>query len=337
MLRKVGLGLLALLACVAMFDIPSAFASTRGAPWGLALAVGLLVFPVLPLAWHIWGERDKTKKRQTTKGERFALRTATIAILSIGGLIAFARGETWRAMRHHALWMLPDDVASAAGLIAVDDQPILKHLPPDADAVMWIRFTDEARAKMGKIVPELRTVPELVGATAGDEGVLFERGDTEIVANLAKIFDGLRGLGMPAMPLVQKTLPDGIKMWATDKAKVDQGAPGELLDLLRSASNDALVVVVASAKHHDLGGARAVRAQLRGNDDLVMVDIDLFTDHPSALKDEIDKMVEAKGGADLKCFSDNGGLFDIAAHGDEVQITASLDIGHADALKKCFK
>lgn len=335
MLRKVGLGLLAALACLAMFDIPSAYASTRGAPWGLALAVGLLAFPVLPVAWHLWGERDKAKKRHTTKGERFALRTAAIAILSIGGLIAFARGPTWRAMRDHALWMLPGD--DARGLMAIDDAPILRHLPPDADGVIWLQPNAEANAMFGKLVPELKTAPELLGAIAGDEAVLFERGDADIVANLAKIFDGLHGLGMPSPPLVQKTLPDGIKMWATDKAKVDQGAPTKLLDLLRGAPRDAFIVVAAlPRKQLDLGGASALRAVLRGNADAIEVNVELYTDHPAALKKEIDQMIDKQGGKDFRCFTEHGGLFDISEKSDEVQIIATVDLAHADALKKCF-
>ncbi len=56
--RRIPAYLACAILCFAMFDVPSAYAYWRGVPWGVALAVGVFVFPVFPVAWHVWSERN---------------------------------------------------------------------------------------------------------------------------------------------------------------------------------------------------------------------------------------------------------------------------------------
>lgn len=104
--RKAGTWIVVALGVIAIFDAPSAYAISRGAPWWLALMIGLAAFPIVPLVWHLARERGPAspRPRRLTGRSRFLLRTAVIGCLVAAGLIAIARQRTWYALRDHALW-----------------------------------------------------------------------------------------------------------------------------------------------------------------------------------------------------------------------------------------
>ena len=277
------------LACVAMFEIPSAYAAARGAPWWLCLTIGLLVFPVLPVAWHIYGERNgRDKKRQTTRLERFVLRTAAIAVLVIGGLVAFARGDTWRGIRNHTLWMIPGD---GPGLLTTSDAVILQHLPDDAQAIIWLRPNDDLRAAFGSLSPAVLDAPELVGVITTSEAAVFERGETDVVDLLGKLADLVKRFDVKTPPPTQTTLPDGTHVfatpgWARQVATGGGARPAALLGWVRKAPSDAFLVVATTGYEEITGGVGYVRASA---DELELV-AEVDTDTAAHAQAEVDKL-----------------------------------------------
>ena len=236
-----------------MFDVPSAYAYWRGVPWGVALAIGLLVFPVLPVAWHVWSERkakraEKPKPRKTKGIERFVFRTIVVAVVAIGALIAVARGRVWTALKNDVLWFVPTSIGSLA-----PDSKLLDRVPPSAQMVVWVRPTDDANAMVGKLAPGTK-VTEIVGAgrveAKSGEAMVIERGDLVIplierVQTMVLAFTAQNGITLPERGSVIANT-DGVKTWSTPgwKGEIGTGRPA-VLELIRRAPDDAFLVAVA--------------------------------------------------------------------------------------------
>ncbi len=254
-------GLFFAVVCLAMFDLPSAYVIARGWPVWLALTLGLLTFPVVPLGWHAWGERARKRrlaaaktppKAVTTGWERLALRGGTVGVLAIGLLLVADRGGTWTAVKHHALWVLPD----RASMIDPDAE-ILSHLPPDTEAVIWLRPSPELRESLGAIVPQLADPPEAViaigGASTDDfAGVVLERGSSDLIGSIEKLLDLTKAWGVIVPPeRTTSTLSDGTRTWTTKgwTTSLDRGKPAALLEMMKKVPDDAFTVAVVRPAH----------------------------------------------------------------------------------------
>lgn len=242
-----------------MFDVPSAYIYFRGWPWGLALAVGLVVFPVLPVAWHVWSERKakaaaaatgdkKLKPKKTTGIERFVFRTIVVAIVSIGGLIAIARGRVWTALKNDALWFIPESIDPL-----VPDSKLLAQVPGSAQIVVWVRPTDDAKALVGKVAPGVSVIEIVAAGREVDkktDAVVIERGDV-IIPLIEKMqatilgFTTRNGITLPEQGAVIGE-HDGAKTWSTSGWTKDIGTGrAPVIDLMRRAPEDAFIVAVA--------------------------------------------------------------------------------------------
>jgi hypothetical protein len=128
----------------AVFLFASAYLIARGQPRWLAGAVGALAFPVLPVAWHVIGERRRRARIAAAKtppktslspGDRYVLRAVAVAAVVLGPMFAIGRFEVVRAAWSHKLWFIPgphvDPIESAEDMLA--------HMPASADAVLLIR------------------------------------------------------------------------------------------------------------------------------------------------------------------------------------------------------
>ena len=106
-LSRVAVSLAFALVCAATFDVTSALVIERGrSPW-LALAVGLLAFPIGPVAWHLASK---------VKGwARLRNRTLACAVLAFVAMIGIARMHVWNAVHDHLVWFLPDHSVWFAG------------------------------------------------------------------------------------------------------------------------------------------------------------------------------------------------------------------------------
>ena len=97
--RSIFGGLVVVLGAL-LFLVSSAFIIDRGYPKVIAAIVGALAFPVLPVAWHVWGERSRAKKQAEAKKpststltgfDRFWLRFVVVAAVVIGPMIGMAK------------------------------------------------------------------------------------------------------------------------------------------------------------------------------------------------------------------------------------------------------
>lgn len=243
-------GGLLLLAGLVMFDVPAAYSIVRGAPGWLALAVGLVVFPVMPVAWHVWRERarraaiaeaaaskTKPKPSKTTGWDRFAFRLLVVGVVVLGALIALDRTRVWRAVRHNALWMIPQTVEPL-----VPDGKLLDRVPATAEVVLWLRDTDDAHEVLAHVAPTTTFGSrELVIALAGSDVMVLERGDAhliEMIQPMYKVFSRA-----PTAKLVE--LDGGVRMWATSGWPAMPSRATALIELMRRAPETAFLVGAA--------------------------------------------------------------------------------------------
>ena len=93
------------------FWLASSLAAYQNATQWLALLVGLLLFPLLPVGWeafYAWRRRrqEAPKKPILTRLDRLVLRTLLINGLFLGGMISFAKDTAFRAIAVRGDWML---------------------------------------------------------------------------------------------------------------------------------------------------------------------------------------------------------------------------------------
>lgn len=255
--RLVGGGLLAL-AGIVMFDVPAAYAVVRGAPGWLALAVGLIVFPVMPVTWHLVRERKRrakppakgpVKPSSTTGRDRFTFRMLVVGVLVIGALIALDRTRVWRAVRHHALWMIPTTIDPL-----VPESKLLDRVPASAEVIVWLRDTADARAMVSEVSPTSFGSREVVVAFAGSEAMVLETGDAKLIEMLQPLYK-LIAPGAPAMKIVE--LAGGIRMWSTPGWAPSTSRATDLIERMRRAPDTAFLVGAARPRT----GARVEQAE----------------------------------------------------------------------------
>ncbi len=144
-------GVLVVVLGALLFVVSSAFVIDRGYPKVLAAIVGGLAFPVLPVAWQIWGERrrkarlaeaKKPSKSQLTGRDRFWFRFIATALLIVGPMVAMQKFGVVRAATKHGLWFLPEE-KPGLGMIGDGErrnldrvEPLLQRVPSDAETVI---------------------------------------------------------------------------------------------------------------------------------------------------------------------------------------------------------
>lgn len=131
---------------LAVFLLASSYLVARDQPKWLAAAVGALGFPVLPVLWHVLGERrrririaaEKTPPKTTlAPGDRYLLRAVVVGAAVLVPMFVVGKFAVVRAAWDYKLWFLPDNYDRIDGADA-----LLLHVPADADAVLVIRERD---------------------------------------------------------------------------------------------------------------------------------------------------------------------------------------------------
>jgi hypothetical protein len=175
-----------------------------------------------------------------------------VGALVVAALVMVAgRQRVWRAVRYHALWFLPDD----AGPLAATS-PLFDHVPTDADAMLWVRLSDEAHAELGRAMGALGEASRMVAASdylvaKGDHGfIVAERGDSTIIDLAEQLAGRLAGF-IPdaehdAFSTTRGAAPDGVhylvsKAWAS--TPTSPRAP--LFELVPRVPANADIVVLA--------------------------------------------------------------------------------------------
>ena len=133
-----------------VFLVASAYLVSRDQPKWLAAAVGALAFPVLPVVWHVLGERrrrirfsaEKTPPKTTlAPGDRYLLRAIVVAAAVLAPMFVIGRFDVLRGAWDNKLWFLPDDFDSIGNA-----DELMAHIPADADAVLVIREHDDKKS-----------------------------------------------------------------------------------------------------------------------------------------------------------------------------------------------
>jgi transglutaminase-like putative cysteine protease len=123
------------------FWLASSLAAYQNATQWLALLVGLLLFPLLPLGWeafYAWRRRrrEDAKPPILTRVDRLVLRTLLINGLFLGAMLYFARGTAFRAIAVRGDWMLDGHHGPIAStlrgwLLAFADRLDARRAPDD--------------------------------------------------------------------------------------------------------------------------------------------------------------------------------------------------------------
>lgn len=346
-------GALLVLVGFALFDFPAAYLASRGvSPW-LSLAAGLLTFPLLALVWHAFGERARKRKEfkraVLTKGwERWLMRSAAVGLLVVGALFALAGpGRMWTAFRHHALWFLPD---GSSALVA--DSKLLDQVPPDAEAVVWIRFDDEVRAAIGKVVPLTGDVakvvhaPEVIIAVNKQSVFVAERGDTGVVDIAKELIGMVQDLVKQLAPAVTDfdtatgSTTDGAHYLVSTnwKDQVGKGRPTAVLAHMSMAPDDAWLVLAmkpSSAKDMKDAEAGAVWSRIhRGRLELAgRIDFTTSAAADAGLADLRSKLAKQELEACWKRFVH----VDTETSGVTLHVSLAVNVDELEAAVDCLK
>lgn len=348
-------GLALVVVAFAIFDVPSAYAISRGAPGWLALPLGLLAFPVIPVAWHLAGERRRRRERaaakappkaSTTGWERLALRAAATGLVVIGGMFALGGGsQLLHGLRHHVLWFVPH----AEPTLSADGE-MFDLVPADADAVLWLRPIPAIRAELGDNLPASEMPAETVVASRGTgwhpDLAVISRGDVD----LFDLVSTLRGKPVkwhpPGLDDDSQTASGGLVWRATPawKGAVGHGPPRELLAPVHGLPMDAFAIVAARPAHgvgpDGVTGGLAY-LHLRGHQVELVADAEV-TDIASAsrLSDELRRALTGAGSrwaAKIKvCLAEHGGTATVWPEGLVVRLRASIDVHQIGDLARCL-
>lgn len=235
------------IVCAAMFIVPSSYAIQRDHSRWLALAIGALAFPLVPGIWHLVAElrRRRTKREAPAKPplkpakpgltgwQRLGLRFALVAVVALGGTYAIARGQTWSALRHHALWFTdwsdPDPIA---------DSELLQRVPASAEAIVWIR----AGHTKAFLPMALSGEVEMVIAYSKDDAMVALVGTEEVLDQM----EPLVKLDKDGDRLARIDGPSGMRILATPGWRDQKRDPPEsLMALLHEAPADANAIAAA--------------------------------------------------------------------------------------------
>ena len=265
------------ITCAALFLLPSAWLIDHGQSGWLALAVGLLAFPVVPLAWHFLAERRRAraegKKSSLTRGDRFVGRLIAVALVALGPLLVFTPGGTWGAVKRHPAWFLdwgggdddPGGWQTATGEPITGDARLTGYLPDDAEVVVWLRTTREFLASMqrqfgGEAAKPDPDAPQEALLALRKDGFLMlvkaKKGLDEVTPEdreklereLAdKLFAGrrIKILIYSAQPDLHVVVTENWDSAVRARAAGTRPAPTELLALLAGTPADAPLVAAA--------------------------------------------------------------------------------------------
>jgi hypothetical protein len=228
-----------------VFLLSSSYLIERGQPGWLAAVVGGLAFPVLPLLWHVVGERRRRARVMRSSaasldpGDRYVLRAVVIAALVLAPMFAIGRLAVVRAAWDHRTWFVPaftGDGHAARG-------PLLARVPADAEAVVLV-IGDGISALGKRIPPGLLAYGDHQLLAIGPHGA----GEPPAEIEIAQINQLRSKLPMFAIdPLVKVSESDGVVVaasarWAARGIQPGSGPGRDLGRELDRAPADATVV-----------------------------------------------------------------------------------------------
>jgi hypothetical protein len=269
---RVGFLLGVFVAGVVLFVVPSAWLYARGVPWVLCAIGGALVFPLLPVGWHLWAERKgakaaavpakgpvKPKTSALTSGDRFTMRLVVVAVVALGPLLFFRFGQTLRAVRDHGAWFIPK--APPAPRTFKGDQRVIDQVPGDAEVVFWMRNFDGLGLGDGKSKHDEPQPDEILVAYRDGDLLMVVRGPDKLLSQVDdKALDEMnRQLPKQTfLPIKGKLVArkragdlvvivtDGWAQAADDRAAGRSTGPTAIIERLNGAPSDAVIISAAS-------------------------------------------------------------------------------------------
>ena len=362
------------IACGALFLVPSAWLVDHGHSRWLALAAGLLAFPVVPLAWHFVAERRRAraegKKSSLTRGDRFVVKLIAVALVVLGPLLVFSPGGTWGAVKRQPTWFLhwggggdgdPGGWETPSGDPITGDARLTGYLPDDAEVVVWLRATGEFLASMqkqfgGKVEEPDPDAPQEALLALRKDGFLMlvrsRKGLDEVKPEdreklereLAdKLFAGkrIKILIYSAQPDLHVVVTESWDAAVRARAAGIRQAPTELLALLDGTPADA--PLVAAARNAAFGGViidrgtghmRIAEKGLRIESELQLASASAAGLLRGTLRSEVD---ETPGKVPASCKQPVGKLMSgIEIGGDGTGVTLSARLGFEDLMSSMF-
>jgi len=134
---------------------------SRDQPKWLAAAVGALGFPVLPLAWQIFGEHRRKRaiasaktppKSTLSAGDRYVMRAFVVTLAVLGPMFVAGRFGVLRGAWNNKTWFLPEDLGSYSEASGnASKTGLLSLVPADAEVVVVVHEPekDGKKAKTG--------------------------------------------------------------------------------------------------------------------------------------------------------------------------------------------
>jgi hypothetical protein len=290
--RRVPIGFVVLVAVmgIVMFLVPSAYAAARGAPVWLSAVLGGLAFPVLPLAWQIFGERRRRARMAAakapgkgvlTRGDRFVFRCLTVALVAVVPVFALGGKSALSSVWHNVGWFIPTTPPEPAA-------PVLGRVPADAELVVTFhkdadkkdadKKDDEEGHKSHKPSGPLDGVlayggGELMGAVAGDldDSESVGKGLDEINSERDKF-----PLKVGKLTEVKSSSTELIVATEAWRTRVDPAGLGPNADIRRelgrAPANAAAVIALVPRTTRELMVVKSGAAWLVITDDMIKVE-----------------------------------------------------------------
>jgi len=129
---------------VVVFLLATGYLIERGIPRWVAAGFGALAFPVLPVVWHVVGERRRRTRVAAAKtppknalasGDRYLLRAVAVTVVVLGPMFALGGFGVVEAGWRHKAFFLPVHVPT----LLDDTADLLVHLPSEAETVVVFR------------------------------------------------------------------------------------------------------------------------------------------------------------------------------------------------------
>jgi hypothetical protein len=276
---KAVFGIGAVVAGLLVFLVASAYLISRDQPKWLAAAVGALGFPVLPLAWQIFGEHRRKRaiaaaktppKSTLSAGDRYVMRAFVVTLAVLGPMFVAGRFDVLRGAWNNKTWFLPEPTFDER------KQELLTHVPSDAELVLVIHSDDDK--------PKPGAKPGVGVVAYGDHQlavIVPDDGEMKITDDKLKELNDQRDK-IPFLkidPVGKVDISGDLLALASERWKSKVGATGtgpsaEILAELERAPADAKVVIAfvptKSPERLDIKRASAWLEQAATNEKVVI-------------------------------------------------------------------
>jgi hypothetical protein len=290
--RRVPIGFVVLVAVmgIVMFLVPSAYAAARGAPVWLSATLGGLAFPVLPLAWQIFGERRRRARMAAakapakgvlTRGDRFVFRCLTVALVAVVPVFALGGKSALSSVWHNVGWFIPTTPPEPAA-------PVLGRVPADAELVFTFHKDADKKDADKKDDDEEHKAHKRSGpvdgvlAYGGGEVVIAATGDLDDGESVGKELDEINNqrdkfpLKIGKLTDVKSSSSEVILATEAWRTKVDPAGLGPNADIRRelgrAPANAAAVVALVPRTTRELMVIKSGAAWLVITDEMIKVE-----------------------------------------------------------------